>query len=468
MPAARNRPLRVLVLVLDTAIVVAAMAMAAGLHAALRGHYDALKHPPRFGEYATLVYLSVPAWIALITMLGLNETFERVWTRTALLMDLAKMHLAGFLALSAAVVFTQATINRSLIALFLGCSFILSYAIRGALGYWQGYQHAVGQSRLRLLIVGEDSPELHEMLRFAAADVRPPLHVGRLGKEPFDGLTHLGELSDIERVLHDEAIDRVMFFPPYHRPNEITSAIAACETVGVAAEIALELGGPLQAAPRFVEVYGQPFISFDVEPKRPERIALKHAFDWFAATLGLFILSPLFLIVAIAIAVTMKRPVFFTQTRAGLHGRMFKIIKFRTMISGAEAKQAELAAQNEMTGPVFKVTSDPRVTRLGHFLRKTSIDELPQLLNVFLGQMSLVGPRPLPIKEQQQIRGWHRRRLSMKPGITGVWQVSGRNNIDFEAWMKLDQQYVDNWSLRLDVTILARTVPAVLFRRGAR
>jgi lipopolysaccharide/colanic/teichoic acid biosynthesis glycosyltransferase len=143
------------------------------------------------------------------------------------------------------------------------------------------------------------------------------------------------------------------------------------------------------------------------------------------------------------------------------------MIKFRTMIPGAEAKQAELAAQNEMTGPVFKVTRDPRVTRLGKFLRKTSIDELPQLLNVFLGQMSLVGPRPLPIKEQQGIRGWHRRRLSMKPGITGIWQISGRNNIDFEEWMRLDQQYVDDWSLGLDLTILLKTVPVVLFGKGA-
>lgn len=468
MASSRNRPIRVLILALDAVLVVVAMAMAAGLHAALRGHVDALREPPRFEEYALLVYLCVPLWLTLTALFGLHRTFERVWSRLTLVLDILKLHLVGFLALSTAGFFVQATVNRSLVVLFLGCSFLLSYTVRGALGYWQRYQHRVGQTRTRLLIVGEASPELAEFLRTTSGEARPPVLVGQLGRNAIDGLALLGALGDIERVLHDEQLDHVMFFPPYNRPVDVVDALGACETVGVPAEFALDLVQRTLAPPRVLDLYGRPFISFDPAPKAPERVALKHAFDWLAATLGLIVLSPLFLVVSIAILVTMGRPVFFTQTRAGLHGRLFKMIKFRTMIPGAEAKQAELAARNEMTGPVFKVTSDPRVTWLGRFLRKSSIDELPQLLNVFLGQMSLVGPRPLPIKEQQGIRGWHRRRLSMKPGITGVWQVSGRSNIDFEEWMKLDQQYVDNWSLRMDLTILARTVPAVLFRRGAR
>ena len=195
---------------------------------------------------------------------------------------------------------------------------------------------------------------------------------------------------------------------------------------------------------------------------------MKHAFDWIVSLVLLVALAPVFLLIALAILITMGRPVFFTQPRAGLYGRQFRMIKFRTMVEDAEAKQAELAGQNEMTGPVFKVSADPRITRIGRFLRRMSFDELPQLVNVFLGQMSLVGPRPLPIKEQQMIRGWHRRRLSMKPGITGIWQVSGRNNIDFEDWMKLDYRYVDDWSLRLDLLILVKTVPVVLLGKGAR
>lgn len=468
MLSSRNRPLRALILGLDALLVVVAMALAAGLHSALREHVELLKDPPAFEQYALLVYLSVPLWITLVALIGLHRTFEREWTRLTLALDLLKLHLLGFLALSTAVFFTQATINRSLVLLFLGCSFLLFYGVRSTLGFWQRYQHESGQTRMRLLIVGEDSPELQQFLRLSASEARPPTCIGQLGRGEIPHLARLGDLTELDRVLHEIPVDRVLFFPPYQRPAEVGPSLEACELVGVSAEFTIDLVQPSLARPRVVDLYGHPFVSFDAAPKPPERLALKHAFDWSAAALGLVLLSPVFLLVTLAILITMGRPVFFTQTRAGLHGRPFRMIKFRSMEKEAETRQAELAGQNEMTGPVFKVSRDPRVTRLGSFLRATSIDELPQLVNVFLGSMSLVGPRPLPIKEQQGIRGWHRRRLSMKPGITGIWQVSGRSNIDFEAWMKLDQQYVDEWSLRLDLTLLAKTVPAVLFGRGAK
>jgi lipopolysaccharide/colanic/teichoic acid biosynthesis glycosyltransferase len=173
------------------------------------------------------------------------------------------------------------------------------------------------------------------------------------------------------------------------------------------------------------------------------------------------------LLVALSILLTMGRPILFIQERAGRRGRPFRMFKFRTMVSDAEARKASLHAHNIMAGPVFKVRNDPRVTRLGRLLRSTSLDELPQLLNVVTGQMSLIGPRPLPRAEQEQIVGWHRRRLSMKPGMTGLWQVSGRSNVDFDQWMKLDLQYVDTWSLREDARILLKTVPVLLHRKGA-
>jgi len=468
MQSSRNRPLRVLILALDVVLVVVAMAMAAGLHAVLRDRVGALKQPPRFDEYALLVYLSVPLWVALTAMFGLHRTFERTWTRLALAIDVLKLHLVGFLALSTAGFLTQAVINRSLVVLFLACSCLLSYAVRSGLQMWRRYQHRTGQTRQRLLVIGESSPELLDFLARNAQEAEQPVLVGLLGPSEIAGLARLGSLEDLERVLHDEPLDHVLFFPPHNRPADVAVALAACETVGVPAEFAVDLGQRSLAPPRLVDLYGRPFLSFDPAPKQPERLALKHAFDWIATTLGLIVLAPILLLVALAILVTMGRPVLFIQARAGLNGRTFRMYKFRTMVVDAEAKQSALAAQNEMTGPVFKVTADPRVTRLGAFLRKTSLDELPQLFNVFLGQMSLVGPRPLPIKEQQQIRGWHRRRLSMKPGITGVWQISGRSNIDFERWMELDRKYIDDWSMRLDLAILAKTVPAVLFRRGAR
>jgi len=184
----------------------------------------------------------------------------------------------------------------------------------------------------------------------------------------------------------------------------------------------------------------------------------------------LVFLSPLFLVVAVAIKLTMPGPVFFRQQRSGLSGVPFTLYKFRTMVTNAEQFKHELEAMNEMTGPDFKVTNDPRVTNTGKILRKYSLDELPQLWNVLRGEMSLVGPRPLPVDEVQRFQNLaHRRRLSVKPGLTCLWQISGRNQIsDFKEWVRLDLEYIDNWSLWLDLRILALTIPVVLRGTGAK
>ena len=188
-----------------------------------------------------------------------------------------------------------------------------------------------------------------------------------------------------------------------------------------------------------------------------------------AALFLILVTSPAWLLAAIGIKVSSKGPVFFSQERGGLHGKPFKMFKFRTMAPDAEARRSELEADNQMTGPVFKVTEDPRIFRFGKLLRRTSIDECPQLVNVVLGQMSLVGPRPLPIYEVANIEhSSQRRRLSVKPGITCLWQVGGRNSItDFDEWVALDLEYIDNWSLLLDAKILLKTIPVVLFGSGA-
>jgi lipopolysaccharide/colanic/teichoic acid biosynthesis glycosyltransferase len=191
-------------------------------------------------------------------------------------------------------------------------------------------------------------------------------------------------------------------------------------------------------------------------------LTLKRAIDVVAAALALVLLSPLFLAVAFAILVRDGRPILFWQTRVGLHGRPFRVVKFRTMVPDAEARLAELEALNEIRGQAFKLTDDPRLTRTGRFLRKTSIDELPQLWNVVRGEMSLVGPRPPLEREVAGYDLWHRRRLSMTPGITGLWQVAGRRDDQFDRWVELDLAYIDRWSLWLDLKIVLRTVPAML------
>jgi exopolysaccharide biosynthesis polyprenyl glycosylphosphotransferase len=189
--------------------------------------------------------------------------------------------------------------------------------------------------------------------------------------------------------------------------------------------------------------------------------------DYSGSFIMLVLLSPLMLATALAIKLTSPGPVFFKQERMGMNKRRFKLLKFRSMVVDAEARKKDLMALNEQTGPVFKITNDPRVTRVGRFIRKTSIDELPQLINVLKGEMSLVGPRPPLPSEVDQYDWIYRRRLSIKPGITCLWQVSGRNNIPFERWMELDREYIDNWTIWLDIKILFMTIPVVLLRKGA-
>jgi exopolysaccharide biosynthesis polyprenyl glycosylphosphotransferase len=197
------------------------------------------------------------------------------------------------------------------------------------------------------------------------------------------------------------------------------------------------------------------------------QLLLKRLMDFAISLVALIVLSPLFLMVALLIKLTSAGPVLFSQERVGMNKRRFKMYKFRSMVVDAEARKGELQAQNEMTGPVFKIKKDPRITKIGAIIRKVSIDELPQLFNVLKGEMSLVGPRP-PLWSEVDLYDWtDRRRLSIKPGITCLWQVSGRNNLTFEEWMKLDQEYIDNWSVWLDVKILLRTIPVVLFGYGA-
>lgn len=248
---------------------------------------------------------------------------------------------------------------------------------------------------------------------------------------------------------------------------------------------------PMQAVVRICEEVGMPFalplhslrferalllssspardgyLHYLTMKSRPTQYAMKRLVDIAASTMALLVLSPLLVGVAAAIKMTSRGPVLFRQVRVGLHGARFNLLKFRSMVADAEALQKDLLDKNEQTGPVFKMTNDPRITRIGHFIRKYSIDELPQLISILRGDMTIVGPRPALPKEVAQYGAWQRRRLSVRPGLTCLWQVSGRNEIGFDEWMRLDLQYVDNWSLALDMRLIMQTFPVVLAGRGA-
>jgi exopolysaccharide biosynthesis polyprenyl glycosylphosphotransferase len=278
----------------------------------------------------------------------------------------------------------------------------------------------------------------------------------------------LGPATDLERILRDTPVGEVYVAADARKHGEqIQTSIKICERLGVPFALPAHCYRLERARPVDPRAIGDGYLHYLAVDVKPHQMALKRLFDIVAAAAALWILGPLFLAVAAAIKLTSRGPVFFKQIRVGLHGRPFNMLKFRSMVVNAEAMKARLAAANEMTGPVFKMKRDPRVTAVGRFIRKYSIDELPQLINVLRGEMSVVGPRPPVPSEVAKYQAWQLRRLSVRPGLTCIWQVSGRNQISFEQWMYLDLRYIDTWTLLQDFQLIARTVPVVVTGRGA-
>ncbi len=319
-----------------------------------------------------------------------------------------------------------------------------------------------GKGRARVVIAGEQG-DIDAFLTNMTAEQRAEAEV----MECIDIMRR--PVSDLVAALHAHSISRVIFAAQHVHFSKIEEAVQACETEGVEAWIAADFFQTAIARPTFDVLGGRLMLVFHSTPQASWELLFKGIVDRVGALLLLLLSLPLWLVAVIGIRLGSRGPVFFKQERAGHYGRPFVMWKFRTMHTDAEAKRAELEARNEMDGPVFKIADDPRVFAFGRWLRRTSIDELPQLINVLRGEMSLVGPRPLPVYEIERIeKHAQRRRLSVKPGLTCLWQVTGRNGIkNFEEWVALDLKYIDNWSFWLDLKILAQTLPAVLRGSGA-
>jgi exopolysaccharide biosynthesis polyprenyl glycosylphosphotransferase len=276
------------------------------------------------------------------------------------------------------------------------------------------------------------------------------------------GWKYLGTLEALEEVLHSRVVDEVAVCLPFSQWSLIDTITRVCEEEGKIVRIPMDVLDRAISVGKVEELDGTPVFSLVTGPDRAVGLAAKRMLDVALSAIALVVLSPILAAIAIAIVRDDGRPVFFRQERLGLHGRPFRVIKFRSMARDAETRLAELQDRNEIQGRAFKITDDPRVTRTGRFLRRTSLDELPQLVNVLRGEMSLVGPRPPLPGEVDGYDLWHRRRLSMKPGITGLWQVRARREPEFDRWVAADLEYIDRWSLWLDVKILARTIPAAV------
>jgi exopolysaccharide biosynthesis polyprenyl glycosylphosphotransferase len=282
---------------------------------------------------------------------------------------------------------------------------------------------------------------------------------------PDNGLKNLGSLDDIER--HFESVDEVLITDPDFPQERALALIDTCHRHGIRVRVAPSTMEILMDRVEFVP--GQTLPLFELKPPVFDGIdfVLKRTFDAVGATLLLVLLSPFLLVFAVLVKLTSRGPVLYRSKRPGIGGRTFDCFKFRTMYQNAEELQPELEPHNEVGGAIFKMREDPRVTPIGRFLRRWSFDELPQLWNVLRGQMSLVGPRPLPMRDYERLEDWHRKRYLVLPGMTGLWQVSGRSELDFDELVRLDFLYLERWSIFLDLSILLKTIPAVIRARGA-
>lgn len=282
------------------------------------------------------------------------------------------------------------------------------------------------------------------------------------------GVPVLGRLSQLSETIVRHNVAQVFLTGRVWDTSVLRKVADTCEEVGVTLSMDANFLSLRIARAEVRDFEGWSVLSFSSTPVDEGALSVKRGLDVVGSAMALLVMAPVLAIIAILIKLEDGGPVFFSQERSGLYGRKFYMHKFRSMVVDAEARKAELEKQNEMGGPVFKMKHDPRITRIGRFIRKTSLDEWPQFWNVLVGEMSLVGPRPPIPAEVEKYERWQMRRLSMKPGITCIWQVSGRNNIDFDTWMRLDLEYIDSWSLFLDIKLLLKTLPAILLGSGAR
>lgn len=382
--------------------------------------------------------------------------------RGATLWPLFKGCFYATVALIAALFLFGFNTARWVVVLFGFISFALIYFKEEILQWLARRRLARGYKR-RFILVGAsgDTDHLRRELK-----TRPEAGMQIVAEFDLNEIS----LNRLVTMLHDESINGVILSARHTNFEQAEAVIKACELEGVEAWLVADFFRTQISRTAFDDFYGHPVMVFRSAPDASWQGVLKQLFDMFGAAIALILLSPLFAWFALLIKISSPGPILFRQQRSGLNGAPFTIYKFRTMVTDAEQRKHELESMNEMRGPVFKMTRDPRITRLGKILRRYSIDEWPQLFNVIRGEMSLVGPRPLPVDEVKRFNDLaHRRRLSVKPGLTCLWQVSGRNEIkEFKDWVRLDLEYIDNWSLWLDMKILLRTIPVVFIGTGAK
>lgn len=411
------------------------------------------------------------AWPLVLQQFGLYDSQRRA-SLDDIVGRLAAAGFASTLLLTATVYVSGAPLAPKFPLLFGAAQFSILMSERVALFGLLRFARRLGRNTRNVLVVGS-GPRALSVKR-------------RIDENPHWGLRVIGYLDDadtpvapeidpgamrklveVRRILRDEVVDEVVIAAPRSMFSEIGPVVSACGEAGVPFTLLSDVFGDYLPPPQVTRFGSLAALRFAPVHHSQARIAVKRAIDLAGASAGLLLAAPVIGVAAVAVKLGSRGPVFFRQTRCGLYGRRFTLYKLRTMVPDAEEQKAALAHLNEMSGPVFKMRNDPRVTPVGRWLRRFSIDELPQLWNVVRGHMSLVGPRPALPHEVAQYETFERRRLSMRPGLTCLWQIGGRNRVrDFDDWVRMDLEYIDSWSLTLDLRILVQTIPAVLRATG--
>jgi len=408
-------------------------------------------------------------WLLILNWLGWYEWRWRSW-RWSARNALAGTAVLGLLLAALALLFERDLYPRAQIGFVCVLLPATTMAMRGIstlTGRWIG-----SRQRRHVLIIGTSRTAVRMRRLLRSVTLGRPTVLGHLRgpweTDPGEIRTGavIGDIGQLGPILDEQVVDEVIFSAPLEQLPTLLPYVRLCEEVGVTAHVQAE-SMACHSVPEMVDYHGVPLLMYSPARHSPELLSIKRALDVIVAIIGILVTAPIMLICAVLIKLTTPGPMLFRQRRSGLNGRSFDMYKFRTMTQDAEDKLETVAHLNESEGPVFKIENDPRATWIGRVLRRWSLDELPQLFNVLVGDMSVVGPRPPLPTEVERYDRWQRRRLSMRPGLTCLWQIKGRHRLGFDEWMQLDLFYIDHWSLKLDFLILCRTIPTVLGGTGA-
>ena len=409
---------------------------------------------------ALLLGFILVLWLVLGRMIGAYARLYGADTRAAIY-DTLRQVLFGGLGIAMFLFVLRMDLSRPFLGLFLLYNLVLLILYRAAAGRLRGYVRRQFGAEVHCVVVGEGPQARRLAARLEAAG-----EVG-LRLEAFLDLAEPESLARLTAMLREHIVDEVFFVVDAARLGQLEEIFLLCDEEGVRTRVATHFFPHVNSRVYFDRLGDLPLLSFSATPHDEVRLFIKRTFDVVCSLAALLVLAVPMVAVAAAVRLTSPGPALFVQTRCGLNGRRFRFYKFRSMDADAESRRADLEHLNEKDGPAFKIARDPRITTVGRFLRRYSIDEWPQFWNVLKGDMSFVGPRPPVPSEVEQYVTWQRRRLRMRPGLTCLWAVRGRDEVDFDTWMRMDLEYIDNWSLWLDCKILLRSIPLVLAGRGA-